>query len=67
MKELSTDLDRDFASLPDDPQATKERIVTFFSCLAMGIVFGVIGTMFYYAVIGKPCSAAPYCSVHKVI
>lgn len=57
---------RNFDDLPDDPRATKERIVLFFSCMFMGIVFGVIGTMAYFALVNKPCSAAPFCSVHKV-
>lgn len=66
MKELSTDLDRNFDQLPDDPQSTKERVVMFFVCSLMGIVFGVMITVAYFSLAGKPCSAAPYCSEHKV-
>lgn len=56
---------RDFADMPDDPEATKERIVMFFCSMALGVVMGVIGVMGYFAIVGKPCSAAPYCNEHK--
>lgn len=66
MNPLSTDLDRDFNALPDDPQATKERIILLVSSFLIGILFGIAVTMAYFSLTGKTCSADGYCSVHKV-
>lgn len=66
MNTKCTDLDRDFQDLPDDPEATKERIMLLALNLAVWIVIGVIGVISYFSLVGKPCSAHPYCSEHKI-
>lgn len=66
MNTLSTDIERDDFDLPDDPKATEERMILLLFSLVVGIVFGIFITMAYFSLAGKPCSAAPYCSIHKI-